>query len=584
MSYQLKVIKDYPVAFWPLDELSGTTASDRSGCGNSGTYVGSPVSNILPLVAGGQTGTKITNTAYITLPITKDYYSRTVATGFATSNNSDNDFCLEVWFCPTIASSSVTRIFGDTANKIGIFWDNGDIVFKVSDDNEVRHRVEYSKKSHHVFGVYNQNIISLYVDGVEVSNKSISNFNFTNDLLNLQIGPTSSAGDSFIVDAPAIYRYTLSDSSINRHYVAGYVAYPPIQVVYPDEGTLFTLTDANQKPSFDYSYPVNKTWVELLDDNTFYDITDKYIGFLETDTAESKTFVYEDFVAIPTQLDLVTSKIEWRNDIGIVVETSVDGSSYTPCVNGDPIPQYKKGGFSNSGNLYIKITMTSSDTSKYHPRLSFFCVSFYRDKDVYAENAGNRIVSDSEYSLGSLNYPVLSRNNTNGLRPIVNTGFKVNTKESVKTVEFFYTPPALTDSGLVSSIAGTGYSACNYSWRTAGTVSKTNIDKIYVNNVDKTSQTNISNVFTAGELHHVVIVFTSAISDDITFNYSSFGAVPALYKNLALYEKTFTAGDVETHHELYTGKPVSSVTEPSITVTENDIIVYNNDWVVLQSV
>ena len=49
MSYQLKVIKDYPIGFWPLDESSGSTASDISGCGNNGTYHGSPATNILPI-------------------------------------------------------------------------------------------------------------------------------------------------------------------------------------------------------------------------------------------------------------------------------------------------------------------------------------------------------------------------------------------------------------------------------------------------------------------------------------------------------------------------------------------------------
>ena len=97
MSYQLKVIKDYPIGFWTLDESSGTTASDISGCGNNATYVGSPASNILPLVSGGLSGTRITNTAYITVPVTKDYYGATVGAGFATSYTSDNDFTIEAW-------------------------------------------------------------------------------------------------------------------------------------------------------------------------------------------------------------------------------------------------------------------------------------------------------------------------------------------------------------------------------------------------------------------------------------------------------------------------------------------------------
>jgi hypothetical protein len=86
MSYQLKVIKDYPIGFWTLDESSGTTASDISGCGNNATYVGSPASNMLPLVSGGG----IRNSYYKycihnCTNITKDYYGATVGAGFGTN-------------------------------------------------------------------------------------------------------------------------------------------------------------------------------------------------------------------------------------------------------------------------------------------------------------------------------------------------------------------------------------------------------------------------------------------------------------------------------------------------------------------
>ena len=129
MSYQLKVIKDYPIGFWPLDESSGSTAADISGCGNNGTYVGSPAANMLPLVPGGISGTKITNTAYVTFPINKDYYGANVGAGFGTKYTSDNDFTLEVWINQSIESSNETPLLADATNNIGLFWDNGDIVF-----------------------------------------------------------------------------------------------------------------------------------------------------------------------------------------------------------------------------------------------------------------------------------------------------------------------------------------------------------------------------------------------------------------------------------------------------------------------
>ena len=581
MSYQLKVIKDYPIGFWPLDESSGTTASDKSGCGNNATYVGSPVSNILPLVSGGISGTKITNTAYITVPVTKDYYGATVGAGFATKYTSDNDFTMEVFIHPSIESSSETVIFADSTNNIGLFWQNGHIVFKVSNTEWVIHPLNYSKKVTYIAGKYTGGSIELYIDGVSVSSKSLESFKFSNTTLNLQIGPTTTAGDEFTVDAPAVYRYALSDKDIIRHYVISNITCPAIQIVYPEEGVLYSGTDANTKSVFDYSYPVNKPWTDWLDDNTYYDVLNRHIGFYETETPTARTFVINDSIVIPTRLNLVTSKVEWRNDLGITVESSVDGTTYLACVNGQPLPQFTKDSFNQNGRLYIRITMSTSDASKYLPILSFFCITFYSNKDLYADNFGDRITSNTEYYLGSLNYPVLSRNYTNGIRPKNGSGFNINTLSSIKSVEMLFTPLTLASNTLFYASSP---SATRLAWNGSGTVSKANISKIYVNNIDVTNQTNISSYLVAEEPHHIVIVFNTPVTGSLQLNYETSGGPSNLYKNLATYEKELTSGIVNTHYELYTGRVSSSVSEPAINLTESGILSYNNDWIVLQSV
>ena len=583
MTYQLKVIKDYPIGFWPLDESSGTTAADISGCGNNATYVGSPASNILPLVSGGVSGTKITTTAYITVPVTKDYYGAAVGAGFATSYTSDNDFTMEVFINSSIESSSVVRLFGDTANHIGLFWDNGHIVFKVSATEYVISPLTYSKKVLYIAGKYTGESIELYIDGVSVASKTVSGHKFANTSLGLQIGPTTTAGDEFTVDAPAIYRYALSDKTIVRHYVNAHATSSAIQVAYPDEGVLYTGSDANIKSVFDYSYPVNRPWTYWLTDDTYFDLVDGNIGFYETETAEAKSFIINDFFVIPSGLDLVTSKVEWRNDLGITVETSIDGAvgSYVPCINGQPLPQYTKDAFHASRNVYLKITMSTTDASKYLPTLSFFCIAFYSNKDIFADNFGDKITSNTEYYLGSLNYPILSRNYTNGIRPKNASGFNINTLSSIKSVEMFFTPLSLAANALFYA---SDPSTTRLAWNGSGTVSKANIAKIYVNNIDVTNQTNVSNYLVPEEPHHIVIVFTTPVTGSLQLNYEVSGGPSNLYKNITTYEKELTAGIVETHYELYTGKAVSSVTEPAITLTESDVIAYNNDWIVLQSV
>ena len=581
MTYQLKVIKDYPIGFWPLDESSGSTASDISGCGNNATYVGSPASNILPLVSGGVSGTRITTTAYITVPVTKDYYGAAVGAGFATSYTSDNDFTMEAWIHPSIESTDVVRLFADTTNNIGLFWDKGHIVFKVSADEWVISPLTYSKKTAYIAGKYTGESILLYIDGISVASKSLTNFKFTNTTLGLQIGPSTTAGDEFTVDAPAVYRYALSDKTIAKHYISGNITSPAIQVAYPDEGVLYSGSDANLKPDFDYSYPVNKPWTNWLDDNTYYDLVDGHIGFYETDTVTARTFVINDFITIPSGLNLVTSKVEWRNDLGITVESSIDGTTYVSCVNGQPIPQYTKDAFHTSRNLYIRITMSTSDASKYLPTLSFFCVAFYSNKDIYADNYGDRISSTTEYYLGSLNYPILSRNYTNGIRAKNAAGFNINTLSSIKSVEMFFTPLTLAANTLFYA---SNPSATRLAWNGSGVVSKANIAKIYVNNIDVTNQTNISSYLVAKEPHHIVIVFTTPVTGTLQLNYESTGGPSNLYKNIATYDSELTAPKVETHFELYCGKPVESITENAMTLTELDTDYYNNDWIVVQSI
>jgi len=579
MSYQLKVIKDYPIGFWPLDESSGTTAADISGCGNNGTYVGSPAANMLPLVSGGVSGTKITNTAYITVPKTKDYYGATVGAGLGTKNTSDNDFTIEAWIYPLIESTLQVPLFADITNNIGLFWDRGHIVFKVSQNDWVISPLSYSKKVTHVVGKYTGQSIILYIDGVNKENKSLTKFKFTNTNLNLQIGPTS-AGDSFTVDAPAVYRYGLSDTIIAQHYVSGNITSPAIQIVFPDEGVLFSGSDANLKPSFDYSYPVNRPWTYWLDDNTSYDLVNKHIGFVETKTVTARTFVINDFIVIPSQLNLVTSKVEWRNDLGITVESSIDGINYESCYNGNPIPQYTKDSFNASKNLYIRITMSTTDASKYLPTLSFFCITFYSNKDIYADNYGDRISKNTEYYLGSLNYPILSRNYGNGIRAKNGAGFNINTLSSIKSVEMVFTPLTLAANTLFYASAP---SSTRLAWDGSGAVSKANISKIYVNNTDVTNQTNISSYLSAGEPHHIVIVFSTPVTGSLQINYENSGGPSNLYKNIATYGKELTSNIVETHYKLYIGRAVSTLTEPQVSLTESDIIAFNNDWIVLQS-
>ena len=387
----------------------------------------------------------------------------------------------------------------------------------------------------------------------------------------------------------AAYRYALSPSQIEFHYNLGQTMIP-IQVATPEVGELFEFYDNSISVQYSHSYPASKSWDNFVTADLYYDIQNNFLQ-IARGTGNAKTVVLEDLITIPSGPEMDSSRIEWDGDNGITIETSIDGITYTQCTNGQAVPQYRFESFDTSRDLYIRITMSTTDDSKFLPILDNILISFYNNQTMFAQNSpsyfstleGESGVTEFEVDLSRNLYPILSRDARNGLRAIADSGFFINTGRLTKTIEFFYTPESVSDSGLISSLVGTDYYASNYSW-SSGTIDKTNISAIYVNSINRTSETNVSNVFTAGELHHVIVVFTAPISDKIKFNHSTYGSVSALYQNVILYETAFDSTTAQLHYDLYMGLNATLLNDSSLTVTENSVTPYNNDWLVYQTV
>ena len=589
MTYQLKVIKDYPIGFWPLDESSGSTAADISGCGNNGTITGGFTTGIIPLVSGGLTATNITSTRYLTIPCDNDYYGSTADGGFADENSSDNDFTLECWIYPKFTTTNSAPIMADDNTSIGIYYEAGNIVFQLESE-----RLDYSlpivSAVHHIVATYTPTEMVLYVDGELAASKTLSGFSFTNAELTLKIGPTANASDSFLIDAPAVYRYALSQSIVLDHYSYNGTV-PPVQIADPENGTLFEILDDNVSTQYKFSYPANRPLDVFFDDDLEYNQDKKYLGIIKS--TGSKTVVVEDAIAIPLGFDIDSSKIEWESNDGVSIRTKVEGGSYETAYNGRAIPQFKLGGtFSSERVIYLEITFTTTDASKYIPKLFNLSLSFYNDQKMFAYTNSDYIYTldgfagstDNEIAMGRDKHRAISRHPRNGLRTGSAAGFRVNTIESTRTVELFFTPSTTGANTLIYAPASTGYAETEYSWNGSGIITKTNISAIYVNGVDKTSQTNVSGVFTAGDLHHVILVFTAVATGDFRFNYKSSGGPSSLYQYIAYYPLAFSQSNSLAHYNMYIGVPALSVDDSSFTLTENAVEYYNNDWIVVQSV
>jgi hypothetical protein len=626
MSYRSTILSDYPIAYYPLDDLTtvdfsnytaieseyetyqdilddpaissyanifGDIVYDHSGCENDSFYAGDPETDIVPIVVGNSRATKITSANSIEYVITKDYTATETTSQFATLSSSDNDFTIEAWVYPKFTTTNITPIFGDLSSNVGLFYDKGNILFKM-DTEEIFCTVPYLNKVMHIVCTYSVSSASIYINGVLQKTTSLSTPPFENSTVALKSGPTLDSDDYFLINSLAVYRYALSDTQINSHYTqASGIA--PIQVVTPESGQLFEVYDNSIATQYFYSYPANRSWPDIMNEDLYFNQNDNSVSLVQTDSVISSTTYIEDIISIPAALTIDSSKIDWDGDNGITVEVSLDGSTYVECINGGAIPGFVLNDFSTQRTFFIKITFDSTDASKYVPKLYSLAMSFYNDQIFYSNNSGSYMttldgtasVSEYEITTGNNRYPILSRDARNGIKTVQDSGFYLTTQSDVNTLEFFYTPYALTVSGLISTASSGSYAASNYSWSGSGTISKTNISAIYINGVNKTSQTSVSNVFKLGELHHVLIVFTAAVSGQIKFSHSSSGAIPALFQNLALYQAQFTSTQALEHYNLYilgSTSVIDDSSNASITMTESSVEYYDNDWVVIQNV
>lgn len=580
MSYKNTVLNDYPNSFYLLDEvqsgatdnytellsqfatyqalldsgltygeINGMPVYDYSGSLNNGMVAFASEKEILPLVSGGIRGTEITSSTQIVY----------APKGIATKYYKSNSFSIEAW-CALPGYSTSTTIVGDEAINTGIFYQNGNIIFKVG-SNITEHTVSNSEAIH-IVGIFQSNILSLYVNGLLVDTKSIDGYIFSNESVEFKSGPSTGR---LVIDSVGFYRYALSSSQILNHYNEGIKEVNVSQIVSADNGYLFSMNTQSMQPRFSYTYPVSKLWNELNINGQNISSDNSYVYIPESTGAQS--FSFTDHFIVPNYLGINTSQIHWENDVkGILVEASIDNIVWEECVNGLPLPYFNKNDNDISDILYIRVTLSSSDSSRYLPILKYLDIAFYNSKNFYSDNSGYSISSSYDYSLPKLNSKTLSYNKNNGLKMYDGHGFSLNNLPGISSVEVLFTPQ-YNQNVLVSTANSI------YEWSNSGTITKSGISSIYVNGINRTSATNVWDFLVIDAPHHIVINF-SALGTNIKFNQNQADTKSGaghMYNNVAVYESGLSVNSVLRHHLLYTGNQVNLINDTSFGITESSL-------------
>lgn len=578
MLYYSSVLKDSPVGFWKMDETSGSIAYDSSGCGNNGSYGGGINKVQIPLVPGGMHANVITSTQTVSFPVTKDFSGQSGVGGFGIDKTEDNDFSLELWFHPKNITG-LTPLLADE-DGIGIYWENGNIIFKVESER-IDYTVPYKNKSFHVVAIYTPTLIKLYVDSDLVASKEIKNVVFSNPSLVIKSGPALS-GEKFLIDSVAIYRYGLSPKQIKIRSAHKYINIEN-QIVYSNFGELFKskLQSQSQPDSFAYPYDVSFDFFE--NDNIGYKFTTKTLYL------KSSSGYFTGTLFFPYWKEYISSKIEWFGGEGIRVYVSQSSTSgpWVECQNGSYIPGINLGStFTNNSNLYVKVEFESDDISLYVPELSYLGIYLYEDKKLYSQN-GMSFITVSQPSSGpswdvdfsNREDQVISRHYDNGIRSR-GAGFYIDTDNNNRCIEMIMVPDSLSSGYLFyNKTGGVEYSV---SWASNGAITKSNISELHINGQDISTQTNISNYINVGEPNYIFIKTSANITGQIWINTKSdngtrSGTLPDnLYNIISIYPGLNV--DPTTNYNLYIGNNVISVSDPGFEIEETGIKTYDFDW------
>jgi hypothetical protein len=544
-------LKDNGVSY---SALTGLPIHDYSGNLNDGYAIGASGKNIMPLIPGGIRGTEVLDTTRIHL----------IAPGIATKDYADNSFSIELWVRPPKVSNSKVSILADSSNNVGLFWQDGDIIFQVG-SSLIRYKVS-NNKAHHVVGTFSGKSIGLFIDGALVDSLSLSAFKFSNSEVDFIIGPATT-GDTFIVDSAAFYRYDMSLNKVINHFIEGSSEIPYSQIVYPENGELFSLNHEKIRSQFRINYPIIKPWNEIATADVLLASDDSYITFAKTDSAATASFSFEEEILIPSSLDIISSQLSYDDDIeNIVVEVRIPDQPWVVCKNNSPLPYYNKNDNMFSQLLFLKVTISSSDTRTDLPRLKSLSIDMFANKDYYADNSSSIVSSASDYSLSRFNKNILSYDKNNGLSMIDGGGFDITTSLSPRSIEMIFYPDGL-ENVLFSS------NSKIFGWDDLGAIERSGISAVYLNGVDITAETNILDFVSIGSPHHLVLVFSSAATSNIKINTNQDSTVYGMansYSNIALYESALTLGDVLTHYAIYTGTLTSDVTMASVGISEAD--------------
>jgi hypothetical protein len=249
MSYSSTILGDGPIAYFRMDEASGTVAHDLTGNGHNATLVGGITLGAAGALSGsgdsdtamlfnGSTGylninsTAINTTgwggmtleSWVYLTSLPTYYTRLIA----------NDY-------PGASNKGVEFIIAPASDGSGGYFDIG-LGTSFTGTSYGTHALSINTW-YHLVGVFSGNTLTVYVNGVN-SGSSTASGSYSAPATTFNVGRDPNSTSDYLpgrIDEVAIYNYPLSSGQVTAHYIAATTPplppAPPAAPVVPSTST-----------------------------------------------------------------------------------------------------------------------------------------------------------------------------------------------------------------------------------------------------------------------------------------------------------------------------------------------------------
>lgn len=334
MRYTDLILKDFPIAVYPLDEtISGTSnlpcysVTDTSTSQDmQGVYVynsGWKVENKgLPLVLGGKDSTYL-------LPNNGSPSLKVPRLNCFSSNSIYTDSTFEFWLKVKKSTNNEVKILGvddsTVPSSFGLYVYKNYLIFKLDEESFISAPIQTWNSQHHIALVYSYSGISLLVDGIKYYPlvRKRPDLPFQNNK-NFVFYGSSELGE-VVVDAIAIYKYGLTEQNAKRHMVYALGFNFSGSPFVRNNGVFSTFENANSKKIDDFLVPMNQATLNFEAENVIIGSggiqlfnTDKIYYINNTGNTSNFYFSQNSYL----QIDDATTYLQDNFGIGIAFSTT----------------------------------------------------------------------------------------------------------------------------------------------------------------------------------------------------------------------------------------------------------------------